>query len=181
MTKLFKKGLFIFRRDLRIEDNTGLIYALKNANEVICIFIFTPKQINQNPYRSDFCLQFMLESLKDLEGQLEKQGGKLFYFFDTPEKVVETCIKQLAVDLVVVNRDYTPYSISRDALIEKTCKNRDVFFKSCDDLLLHAPEELLKKNGDPYTIFTPFYRNAMKLYVTEPIPNPYKNYSKTTK
>lgn len=178
MAKIFDKGLFIFRRDLRLQDNTGLIYALKNANEVICAFIFTPEQIDHNSYRSDFCLQFMLESLADLEEELEKKGGKLFYFFDKPEKIVEICIKQLGIDLVVVNRDYTPYSIHRDELIEKVCKDKNAAFKSFDDLLLHAPEDLLKNNGEPYSIFTPFYRNALKLPVPQPVQNRYNNYSK---
>lgn len=175
---MFDKALFIFRRDLRIHDNTGLIYALENAKEVICVFVFTPEQIVENPYRSDFCLQFMLESIEELEEELEKKGGKLFYFFEAPEKVVKKCIKQLKVDLVVVNRDYTPYSVHRDKMIEKVCKDGNVDFKSFDDLLLHPPEQLLKNNGNPYTIFTPFYKNASKLPVALPQNNNCKNYSK---
>lgn len=175
--KPFENGLFIFRRDLRLDDNTGLLYALKNAKKVTCIFIFTREQIKTNPYLSDFCLQFMLESLEDLEKELEKKGGRLFYFFDAPEKIVEKCIKKLRIDLVVVNRDYTPYSVHRDKKIEKVCKEEKVSFQSFDDLLLHPPVELLKKNGEPYTIFTPFYKNAEKLHVAEPEANRYKNYS----
>jgi deoxyribodipyrimidine photo-lyase len=176
--KKFEKALFVFRRDLRIHDNTGLIYALENAEDVICLFVFTPEQINENPYRSDFCLQFMLESLEDLEEELAKKGGELFYCFDTPAKVIAKCIAQLGVDLVVVNRDYTPYSIHRDKMIEKVCKEEEVTLKSFDDLLLHPPEHLLKNNGDPYTVFTPFYKNAAKLPIAPPLRNCYKNYSK---
>jgi deoxyribodipyrimidine photo-lyase len=174
--KKFEKAVFIFRRDLRVEDNTGLIYALENAEEVICIFVFTPEQIDNNPYRSDFCLQFMLESLEDLEAQIEKKGGKLFYFFDKPENLVVKCIKKLGVNLVVVNRDYTPYSIHRDTLIENVCKKSSVTFKSFDDLLLYSPEDLVKKDGKPYTIFTPFYNNAKKLDVNPPRSNCHRNY-----
>ena len=172
----FVKALFIFRRDLRLQDNTALLYALEYAKEVICAFIFTPEQIENNPYRSDFCLQFMLESLEELEEELEKKGGKLFYFYDEPEKVVEKCIKKLGVDLVVVNRDYTPYSIQRDKKIEKACQG--IGFQSFDDLFLHVPEEMLKSNGEPYTIFTPFYKNAMKFDVAPPVDNRHTNYMK---
>lgn len=178
MVKQFEKALFVFRRDLRVHDNTGLLYALENAKEVFCLFIFTPEQINENPYRSDACLQFMLESLEDLENELLERGGKLLYCFDAPEKVIAKCIDSLGLDLVVVNRDYTPYSVYRDQEIEKTCKREKVVFKICDDLLLHPPEDLLKKNGDPYTIFTPFYKNAMKLSVPLPQKNSHKNYAK---
>ncbi len=175
---MFKKALFVFRRDLRIEDNTGLIYALENAEQVISAFVFTPEQIETNPYRSDFCLQFMLESLEDLERQLEKKGAKLFYFFDTPENLVEKCIEKLGVDLVVVNRDYTPYSIKRDTLIEKACKDRNTHFKSFDDALLHPPKDLLKNTGDPYTVFTPFHKNAQRIETPSPRSNLLTNYSK---
>jgi deoxyribodipyrimidine photo-lyase len=174
-----KKALFIFRRDLRIEDNAGLLYALKHAKEVICAFIFTPEQIEKNPYRSDFCLQFMIESLEDLEDQLQTKGGKLFYFFDTPETLVEKCVKTLGVDLVVLNRDYTPYSIRRDKLIETVCRDMGAQFKSFDDVLLYAPEKLLKHTGDPYTVFTPFYKNAQKFPVPSPQSNTHTNYCKT--
>ena len=63
MEKKFRKSLFLFRRDLRLEDNTGLIFALQSSEVVIPAFIFTPEQIERNPFRSDHCLKFMIESL----------------------------------------------------------------------------------------------------------------------
>jgi deoxyribodipyrimidine photo-lyase len=176
---MFEKALFIFRRDLRIHDNTGLIFALENAKEVVCLFIFTPEQIEDNPYRSDYCLQFMLESLEDLEEELKSKGGHLHYCFGEHDKITHQCISKLGIDLVVVNRDYTPYSINRDKRIKKVCLDENVTFKSFDDLLLHAPEDLVKSNGDPYTIFTPYYNNATKRPVALPKSNLHKNYSKT--
>lgn len=173
---MFERALFVFRRDLRLQDNTGLIHALENAKEVVCIFVFTPEQLDNNPYRSDSCVQFMLESLEDLEEELAKKGGRLFYFFDSQEKAVAACIKKFAVDLVVVNRDYTPYSLHRDKKIAKVCQDASIAFHSCDDLLLHKPDALLKSNGDPYTVFTPFYRHASKLHVEVPKRNLHANY-----
>lgn len=91
---------------------------------------------------------------------------------------IATCIERLKVDLVVLNHDYTPYSVHCDKMIEKLCKQKDVTFRSFDDLLLHPPEHLLKSKGDPYTIFTPFYRNARKLSVALSRANHHKNYAK---
>ena len=167
----FQKALFIFRRDLRLEDNTGLIFALEHAHEVILCFIFSPEQIEHNPYRSDHCLQFMIESLEDLEKDIIAKGGRLYLFYEKPEKVVEELIKKQHVDAVVVNRDYTPYSIQRDQKIEETCKKFGVSFCSFDDALLHPPDQTLKGDGKPYTVFTPFYRNAMRLDVKHPVTN----------
>lgn len=174
--KKFKKSLFIFRRDLRLEDNTGLYFALENSQEAILCFIFSPEQIENNPYRSDHCLQFMIESLEDLEKEIIAKGGKLYLFYEKPEKIVAELIKKQHVDAVVVNRDYTPYSIKRDQQIEATCKKMGVSFCSFDDVLLHSPDLTLKRDGKPYTVFTPFYRNAMRLDVKSPLSNRYKNY-----
>lgn len=170
-------ALFIFRRDLRLSDNTGLIYALKNAKKVSCCFIFTPEQIENNPYRSERCLQFMLDALDELEKQIHAKGGKLYYFFGKPHEVVEQCLTSLSIDAVIVNRDYTPYSTRRDLHIGAVCDKRGVEFSVFDDALLHPPETTLKKDGTPYLVFTPFFKNGDKLDVAPPQRNPYKNYN----
>lgn len=172
----FRKSLFIFRRDLRLEDNTGLIFALKSSEVVILAFIFTPEQIDNNPFRSDHCLKFMLESLKDLESQLKEKGGKIFYFKGKPEEIVRKCWQELDIEAVIVNRDYTPYSIQRDEKLEIACQAGHIPFYSFDDALLHPPEDTLKKDGKPYTVFTPYFRNALKLEVLPPEKNRWTNY-----
>src|SRR5690242_811670 len=116
----FKRALFIFRRDLRLHDNTGLLYALQHAKEVIPCFIFTHEQIDRNPYRSDRCLQFMMESLQDLQEQLQAIGKKLYFFLATPEEVIAKFAS--FIDVVVVNRDYTPYSVQRDSRMQAVCQ-----------------------------------------------------------
>ena len=179
MSTQFQRALFIFRRDLRLEDNTGLIFALKNSKEVIPCFIFTPEQIENNPYRSNHCLQFMLESLEDLEDEIASKRGKLYLFYGVPEAVVEECIQKLHVDAVIVNRDYTPYSMKRDNKINTSCKKAGIPFLSFNDLLLNPPETTLKADKNPYAIFTPFYRNASQFDIPIPAKNPYHNYYST--
>lgn len=176
MEKKFRKSLFLFRRDFRLEDNTGLIFALQSSQVVIPAFIFTPEQIENNPFRSDRCLKFMIESLKDLQSQLNEKGGKLFFFEGSPEKIVNRCIHDLTIEALIVNRDYTPYSIQRDKNLEKVCKSGDIPFYSFDDALLLPPEETLKKDGKPYTIFTPYFRNALKQKVRPPTKTKGNNY-----
>ncbi len=169
MEKKFRTSLFLFRRDLRLEDNTGLIFALQSSKTVIPAFIFTPQQIEHNPYRSDHCLKFMIESLDDLDNQLKKKRGKLYYFKGEPETVVERCISTLNIQALIVNRDYTPYSRQRDQKLEKVCKVHGIAFFSCDDALLHPPESTLKKDGKPYSIFTPYFRNASQHGILPPM------------
>lgn len=176
MKMKWQKSLFLFRRDLRLEDNTGFIFALESSEVVIPAFIFTPEQIERNPFKSEHCLKFMIESLKDLENQLKKKGGRLFFFKGKPEEIVSKCIHELNIEALIVNRDYTPYSQQRDKKLEKVCKNNHVPFYSFDDALLHPPEKTRKKDGKPYTIFTPYFHNALKQEVLPPMPNRWSNY-----
>lgn len=164
----YAKSLFIFRRDLRLEDNTGLNFALKSSEHVIPAFIFTPAQIDENSYRGDPCLQFMLESLEELETSLRHKHGKLYLFLGNPEEIVSECIRRNKIDAVIVNKDYTPYSLDRDRKIEEACQQRGVAFHSLDDVLLHPPEKTCKDNGKPYTVFTPFFKNASQIVVSSP-------------
>jgi deoxyribodipyrimidine photo-lyase len=78
--KQYQNGLFIFRRDLRLEDNVGLIEAARQCKNVFTCFIFTPEQVgSRNPYKSLPAIQFMMESLKELAENLEK--GENWPFF----------------------------------------------------------------------------------------------------
>lgn len=176
MEKKFQKTLFIFRRDLRLEDNTGLIFALKHSEKVIPAFIFTEEQIEHNPYRSDHCLRFMIESLFDLEMQLKEKEGRLYFFKGKPEEVVLKAISKLSIDSLIVNRDYTPYSQKRDRKLESVAKANKISFFSFDDALLHPPETILKKDGTPYTVFTPYFRMASNTDVLPCAHNTANNY-----
>lgn len=176
MREIYNLALFIFRRDLRLEDNTGLIYACAHAKVVLPCFIFTPEQIERNPYRSDRCLQFMIESLQDLEEQLKKKKGKLYLFYGKPEQIIRRCISTIGIDAVIFNRDYTPYSLQRDQTIEGLCQRAGISFHSCDDALLHPLEETLKADGKPYTLFTPYFRKASKIAVPKPASCPSSHY-----
>jgi deoxyribodipyrimidine photo-lyase len=85
-------------------------------------------------------------------------------------------MRELHIDAVIVNRDYTPYSQQRDKKLEAVCKTGQISFYSFDDALLHPPEKTLKKDGKPYTVFTPYFRNASQLKVLAPVENTGTNY-----
>lgn len=163
----YKRSVFIFRRDLRLQDNSGLSQALAASQQVIPCFIFDPSQVDFHRYRSAPGLQFMLESLLDLEQQLARHNGRLAVFYDDPERVVARLISQHKVQALFVNRDYTPFSRRRDDKLQKVCQQHNVAFTQCHDALLLEPEYALKKDGTPYTVFTPFYRNARQYPVDQ--------------
>jgi deoxyribodipyrimidine photo-lyase len=169
-------SLFLFRRDLRLRDNTGLIKALRESREVIPAFIFDPRQTRRHPYRSEKALEFMVASLRELDGELRAKGSRLFLFEGPAEKVVARLLRTEGLGTVHVNRDYTPFSRRRDAAIAEACRERNVAFVSTADALLNEPEEVVKKDGSPYTVFTPFFNRARSIGVRPPRDNPFGNY-----
>jgi deoxyribodipyrimidine photo-lyase len=168
--KPYSKSLFLFRRDLRLSDNTGLNAALSQSEEVIPAFHFNSAQIDPHPYRSVPGLRFMLESLEAIDQQLQQYHSKLAVFQGSIEAMANDWTKRLNIKAVWVNRDYTPFSIKRDLALKKACIDQGIEFHSCNDLLLVEPEQALKKDRTPYTVFTPFYNNARTFPVAKPTP-----------
>lgn len=176
--KKYTRSLFIFRRDLRLADNTGLNAALDQSEEVIPCFIFDPSQVgDKNRYRSMNSIQFMIDSLTEIDEQLKKLGSHLYLFYGHAPEVIDQLIQQEKIDAVFVNRDYTPFSLRRDESIMKICLKNNCAFISNNDLLLHEPEQVLTGNGTPYSIFTAFYKKASTLSVREPVKLIDKNFS----
>ena len=101
-------SLFIFRLDLRLKDNTALLECLKNSKNVYPCFIFEPKQISptQNPYFSNNCVQFMIETLQEL---YDKSGNKLLFFHGDTHQIIEYLLDKLSINSIYVNQDYTPF------------------------------------------------------------------------
>ncbi len=169
-------SLFVFRRDLRLRDNTGLIRALRESATVLPAFIFDPRQIGRHPYRSENALQFMVASLRELDRELRARGSRLYLFQGEAEKVVARLVRSEGLGPVYVNRDYTPFSRGRDEAIAGACRNAGAAFVSTGDALLNEPDDVAKAGGGPYTVFTPFFNAARSIAVRPPEENPSGNF-----
>ena len=170
MAKPYSKSLFIFRRDLRLFDNTGLNAALVQSEQVLCCFILDPRQIEPHPYQSRPGLQFMLEALQDLQQQFKQRNALLLVLEGQAEKVIVRLKQQHAIEAVFVNRDYTPFSRQRDADLQIFCEQNELGFHRYGDALLNEPEQLLKADGSAYQVFTAFYKRARQNPVALPQP-----------
>jgi len=164
----YNKSLFIFRRDLRLQDNTALNEALRLSHQVLPCFIFDPRQIDAHPYQSQHALHFMLQSIADLDQQLQAVGGKLTLYKGLPDQVIARALKQQAIEAVFINRDYTPFSRRRDAELKETCQKLGIQLHILADALLNEPEQALKGDCSPYKVFTAFYNNARQFPVALP-------------
>jgi deoxyribodipyrimidine photo-lyase len=159
---MYNLGLYIFRRDLRIQNNMAFSHALKQCKQVLPIFIFTPEQVINNNFKSNKSVQFMIESLDDLDSDIALKNGNLYTFYGEIIDVIQFLIKNYGVDSIFVNTDYTPYSKSRDSKIETLCKKESVDFRYYHDVCLFKPGTITTENG-VYKKFTPFYNKCLGL------------------
>jgi deoxyribodipyrimidine photo-lyase len=176
--KQHQKTVFFFRRDLRLEDNLGLLTALDASEEVLPAFVFDPRQTDpeKNEYFSAPAFNFLLNSLAELNEALAHRGSQLYVFSGDPAAITESLITQDDIDAVYVNKDYTPFARTRDKEIADICEKYDVAFARCDDLTLSPIEDIRTGQDKIYTVFTPFMRNAATYDVPEPHKNNYQNY-----
>lgn len=117
---MYTRSLFIFRQDLRLHDNTGLIEAVKNSKEVLPIFIHDTRAIE------DFGLDdprfgFIREALESIDIELQKYGGKLTVYSGKPEEIIEEIIEKYQIDAVYMNQSYSPRGKMRDDDILTVC------------------------------------------------------------
>lgn len=167
-----KRALHIFRRDLRIQDNTALRAALESSGEVVTCFIFNDAQVKSRPYFSANGLAFMIESLEELAKDIAHHGGKLLVLHGKCEDMLQKLVNELRIDAVFFNRDYTPFSLARDEAIANTCKRLSIDCNVFSDALLVDPETFAKDDGRPYAVYTPFFNKASKLPVQKPTGDP---------
>jgi len=161
-------ALHIFRRDLRLEDNTALNEALASGLPVIPVFIFDPAQSAKHPYFSEPGFKFLLESLSELNSELLKRGSHLRVFQGDPSEVILNLCTTKTIKLITFNRDYTPFAKQRDQALFTICSKHNVECKILDDALINKPETSVKSDGSPYTVFTPFFRKNRLTEVLKP-------------
>lgn len=167
--KKYQNGLFIFRRDFRIKDNKGLKLMHDECENIYAIFIFTPEQVgSSNKYRSNNCIQFMIESLKDLNRQL---SNKLICFYGSNDSIINYLIDELNINAIGFNLDYTPYAVDRDFKIMQICEKKELDVLIECDYYLNEPGTILAGGGSSYLKFTPYYSKASKKHVESPIEN----------
>lgn len=158
-----RRALFIFRRDLRLTDNTALNAALTECAEVIPCFLLDPRQLEPHPYQSLPALDFMVASLRELDQELRERQRKLYFFWGVAEEILPPLCAAQQIHAVYFNRDYTPFARKRDRALKVALESMGVRVCMHADALLNEPEAVTKSDGSPYTVFTPFFRQASKI------------------
>lgn len=162
-------NIFWFRRDLRLEENSALNEALSTGLPVLPIFIFDTNITGElKPDDARVC--FIHDTLSSIDKELKKWGSSLYIMNGDPQKIWQELISSLEINSVFINKDYEPYAIQRDSVIENLLRKNNIPLKKYKDQIIFEEKEILKSDNTPYTVFTP-YKNRwlQKLFDNQPL------------
>ena len=151
-------NIFWFRRDLRLDDNAGLYHALKSGKPVLPIFIFDTNILGLLENKTDRRITFIHTALETIQEKLIKLGSSLQVFIDTPENAFKEVLSKYEIETVFTNHDYEPYARSRDKKIAAILKENNIDLLTYKDQVIFEKDEVIKDDGKPYTVFTPYSR-----------------------
>jgi deoxyribodipyrimidine photo-lyase len=157
-------AIFWFRRDLRLTDNAGLYHALRSGGPVLPLFIFDRNILDGLENRADRRVEFIHAGLVHLQRQLVGLGSSLEVRDGRPVEIWRQLLVEFQIDGVWTNSDYEPYAIERDEAVRGALAGQGVPLHSFKDQVIFDKDEVVKQNGEPYTVFTPYSRKwRMKL------------------
>lgn len=159
-----KITVFWFRRDLRLSDNHGLYKALENSENVLPIFIFDTEILSKLENKEDKRVDFIFQAFQTLNEYLEKTGKSIKLFNGKPLDIFKDLLKKNPIESVYCNEDYEPSAIKRDAEIEKFLAENNVEFHQFKDQVHFSKDEILKSDGKPYSIYTPYSKQWLLKY-----------------
>lgn len=151
-----KVVVFWFRRDLRLEDNIGLYHALQSDFPVLPIFIFDTDILERLEDKKDRRVDYIHQALTVIHSELKEHGSNLHTYSGKPLKVFEYLFEEYDIQGVVCNRDYEPEAIHRDTEIYNFFKAKDIPFKAYKDQVIFDKKDIVKKDGTPYIVYTPY-------------------------
>ncbi|WP_437823289.1 cryptochrome/photolyase family protein [Tenacibaculum mesophilum] len=150
-----KVSIFWFRRDLRLEDNKGLYEALQSGNKVVPLFIFDEDILESLP-KNDARVTFIYETLQNLDEELKKHQSSLVVKKGKPLAIWKKLTEEFIIEAVYTNKDYEPYATKRDKEVKDFLVSKGIIFNAFKDQVIFEENEVLKNDGTPYTVFTPY-------------------------
>jgi deoxyribodipyrimidine photo-lyase len=164
MEEINKNPISIFwhRRDLRLHDNAGLYHALKGDLPVLPLFIFDKEILDKLDDKKDRRVIFIYQQINRLYTELKNLGATLVVRYGKPEEVWKEILQQYEVKTVYTNHDYEPYAQERDVKISALLSRGNIDFYTFKDHTILEKNEVIKDDGKPYTIYTPYSRKWQK-------------------
>ena len=160
-----QSNIFWFRRDLRIEDNTALIQALNSSNSIIPIFIFDTSIIKNLP-KDDARISFIYSQLVRINILLKSFNSSLLVLHGNPEELILDLVQKKNIGALYSNLDYEPYALARDEKITNSLEEFNIPHLQFKDQVIFEPKEILKDDGNPYTVYTPYKKKWLTKFNT---------------
>ncbi|MBD3750619.1 MAG: deoxyribodipyrimidine photo-lyase [Sphingobacteriales bacterium] len=155
-------AVFWFRRDLRLNDNAGLYHALKSGFQVIPLFIFDQNILDQLDDKDDARVNFIYQQITHLKTEIEKYQSSLLVKYGKPLEIWEVLIQQFNIKAVYTNHDYEPYAKARDKQLHQLFTKHEILFSTFKDQCVFEKDEVVKDDGKPYVVFTPYKRKWLE-------------------
>ncbi|WGH74264.1 deoxyribodipyrimidine photo-lyase [Tenacibaculum tangerinum] len=168
-----KLAVFWFRRDLRLEDNKGLFEALQSGKKVLPVFIFDEEILEKLP-KNDARVSFIYQTLNEINERLKEYASSLVIKKGTPIEAWEELINEYPVDSVYTNKDYEPYAIQRDQQVQEYLASKNITLQLFKDQVIFEEKEIVKDDGTPYTVYTPYKNKWLKHFSEEVHAQEYK-------
>ncbi len=149
-------SIFWFRRDLRLEDNAGLYYALSGPHPVVPLFIFDRAILDDLENKQDARVEFIHQAVTDLQQELAALGSAIIVRYGQPEEVWAKILEEYSVAAVYTNHDYEPYAMQRDTSIAQLLEQKNIPLHTFKDQVIFEKNEVVKDDSKPYTVFTPY-------------------------
>ncbi|MEO1516224.1 MAG: deoxyribodipyrimidine photo-lyase [Bacteroidota bacterium] len=149
-------SIFWHRRDLRLDDNAGLYHALKNEKAVLPIFIFDRHILDKLEDKDDARVSFIHREIHAIQERLQELGSSLKVYHGKPEEIWPQLLEEFTVETVYANHDFEPYALERDQKIRELLAAKDIEFHTYKDHVIFEKDEVLKADGTPYTVYTPY-------------------------
>jgi len=166
-----KVNIFWFRRDLRLHDNAALFHALHSENQVLPIFIFDRNIIDELP-EDDARLTFIFNTLQNINKTLKSDyKSSIAFYHGKPNEVFKNLIDKFDIDTVYANRDYEPYAQKRDTEIKNLLNEQNISFETFKDLVIFENREVVKNDGEPYLVYTPYMKKWKKVFQDTELPS----------
>ena len=156
-------SIFWFRRDLRLHDNVALYHALQSEEKILPIFIFDIDILEKIP-KNDARISFIHKELNIMNEHLQSFEAGINMFHGNPKEVFQSLIEKYHVVKVFTNHDYEPYAINRDLEIKELLASNTIEFHTYKDQVIFERNEITKKDGTPYVVYTPYSKKWMEAY-----------------
>ena len=166
-------NIYWFRRDLRFSDNHGLYRALQSGLPVLPLFIFDRRILGRLEAKDDPRVTFIYREVLRLRREAESRGSTLLVYYGTPEEVFTALTEVYQIRNVFANNDYEPYARERDGRMAGLLEGKGIGFHTFRDQVIFEKDEVLKDDGRPYTVFTPYMKKWKTVLAgTDPVSLP---------